>query len=125
MLGEIIPEWRLMIARQVSASSLRNEYVHAHGVALHALGIVGYALIAMYPDTWKKHVAPLAAVDWLRTNTKLWEGRAMQHGKMSKATINVNLTANAVKQALGLPLSADELALEQKSNNQLQLGSVL
>lgn len=124
ILGETIPEWRLMIKRQVSASSLRNEYVHAHGVALHALGIAGHTLIATYPDTWNDQVAPLATMNWLRTNTKLWEGRAMQHGKMSKATINVSLTANAIKQALELPLSADEMALEQKMDNQLQVGGV-
>ncbi len=112
-LGEIIPEWQLMIARQANAAHLRGEYIHVHGVALHALGIVGHALVAAYPESWQTQVAPLADVDWRRTNTQLWEGRAMQHGKMSKAGHCVHLTANALKQALGLPLATDEQELEQ------------
>jgi DNA sulfur modification protein DndB len=123
-LGEVIPEWRLIIAREVTAARLRSEYVHSHGVALHALGIVGQALIASYPDTWQKHLAPLATLDWRRTNTHLWEGRAMQHSKMSKAGQNVSLTANAIKQALGLPLSAEEAKLEQVMQQSEQERSV-
>ncbi len=111
-LGELLPEWRLMISREVSASRLRNEYVHSHGVALHALGIAGNALLATFPADWQTRLAPLAELDWRRANRKLWEGRAMQHGKMSKAAQQVALTANAVKLALGLPLGADEARLE-------------
>ena len=42
---------------------------------------------------------------------------------MSKALINVNLTANLIKQFLDLPLSADEAALEQRVAKQVQRGS--
>jgi DNA sulfur modification protein DndB len=112
-LGEIIPEWRQIIQRQVSAAQLRSSYVHAHGVALHAIGLAGHALVSTYPDTWHSHLAPLAKLNWLRTN-RAWEGRAMYHGKMSKAGQSVQLTANLLKQALGLKLTAEELALEQE-----------
>lgn len=37
----------------------------------------------------------------------------MHHGKMSKAWINVNLTANTIKHALNLSLTDEEAALEQ------------
>ncbi len=121
-LGETIPEWRQAIKREVSAVILRNQYVHAHGVVLHAFGIAGRSLLATYPDDWKKRLAPLAEVNWLRTNTKIWEGRAMEHGKMSKAVINVSLTANLIKQILDLPLSADEATLEQRVVKQVQRG---
>jgi DNA sulfur modification protein DndB len=122
-LGETIPEWRQAIKREVSAVILRNQYVHAHGVVLHAFGIAGRSLLATYPDDWKQRLAPLAGVNWLRTHTKLWEGRSMEHGKMSKALINVNLTANLLKQFLDLPLSADETALEKRVAKQVQRGS--
>jgi DNA sulfur modification protein DndB len=111
VLGEIIPEWRLIIRREISAAELRRDYVHTHGVALHALGIVGQTLLDAYPNQWKNHVQALSQINWLRTNP-LWEGRAMIRGKMSKAGDNVALTANAIKQALGLSLSTAELDLE-------------
>lgn len=112
-LGEIIPEWRLIISRQVSAAQLRSEYVHAHGVALHAIGIAGHALVSAYPNDWRSHLPPLATLNWLRTNRD-WEGRAMYHGKMSKAGLSVNLTSNLIKQSLGLKLTAEEIAIEQE-----------
>jgi len=112
-LGETIPEWRLIINRQVSAAQLRSEYVHAHGVALHAIGIAGHSLVIDYPEDWRSRLAPLAELNWLRTNRE-WEGRAMYHGKMSKAGLSVNLTANLIKQAMGLKLSAEEATLEQE-----------
>lgn len=113
-LGKIIPEWQLAIKRKVGAADLRSQYVHVHGVVLHALGIVGRTLTITYPDSWKKHLSGLEQVDWRRTNIQLWGTRSMQHGKMSKAAQSVTLTANAIKLALSLPLSADEAALERQ-----------
>lgn len=121
-LSETIPEWRQVTKREVSAVILRNQYVHAHGVVLHAFGIAGRALLATYPNDWKKRLAPLAEVNWLRTNIQLWEGRSMEHGKMSKALMNVNLTANLIKQIVELPLSSDEAALEKRAAKQAQRG---
>ena len=122
-LSDVIPEWRQVIKREVSAVILRNQYVHAHGVVLHAFGIAGRTLLASYPTDWKKRLGPLAEVNWLRTNTRQWEGRAMEHGKMSKALINVNLTANLIKQFLDLPLSSEEAALEKRVARQAQRGA--
>ncbi len=44
-VGKQIPEWRLAQQRKVAAAELRSDYIHAHGLALHALGIAGAALI--------------------------------------------------------------------------------
>ena len=52
-------------------------------------------------------------MDWSRRNAKLWEGRALIGGKVSKVMTNVILTTNAVKQALELPLAPDERKIEQ------------
>ena len=112
-LGGVVPEWRLIISRQITASELRRDYVHSHGVLLHALGIVGRSLLETYPDNWKEYLGPLAEIDWLRANP-LWEGRAMIHGRMSKAGDSVVLTANAIKDILGLPLNATEMEVENR-----------
>ncbi|WP_129677576.1 DNA sulfur modification protein DndB [Candidatus Chloroploca sp. Khr17] len=123
VLGDVIPEWRQIIQRQVSAAQLRSEYVHAHGVALHAFGIAGHSLVATYPDDWRTRLNPLGTLNWLRTNP-VWEGRAMYHGKMSKAGLSVQLTANLIKQTLGLKLSAEEVAAEQQVKPTVKMRSV-
>jgi DNA sulfur modification protein DndB len=110
--GKYIPEWRLAQEKKVSAAELRRDYIHAHGLALHALGIGGRFLITTDPKRWRERLKALSKVDWLRSNTKLWEGRAMVGGRVSKAHNNVVLTSAVLKQALGVPLSAEERRVE-------------
>ena len=61
-----IPDWVAARKRQVSTSELRQNYVHAHGVALQALGYVGADLLTHQPKTWKQAVGKLNEVDWSR-----------------------------------------------------------
>jgi DNA sulfur modification protein DndB len=109
-----IPDWQLLIRGEVASSSLRNDFIHAHGVALHALGIVGHALIEEYPDTWKDHLKMLTEIDWARSNEKIWEGRAMTNGRISKNQMNLALTVNYLKQKMKLPLSPEETKIEKR-----------
>lgn len=111
LLGETIPEWRLVITKHISPAELRQNYVHGHGVTLHAFGIAGHTLIETSPRDWQKCLTPLGTVDWLRTN-RIWEGRAMIRGKMSKAGDSVALTAALIKKVLELPLTYEETELE-------------
>lgn len=113
-MSEVIPEWRLIIRRKITASELRKNYVHSHGVVLQALGEAGAELIEIYPDTWHEHLDALDELDWRRANTSLWEGRAMRRGRMSKAHDNVALTVNIIKKTLNLPLNEKQLTLEEQ-----------
>lgn len=113
-LGDIIPEWHRAINGEVTTASLRQNYVHVHSVTLLAIGLAGNRLIATYPSNWTTQLKILGQIDWSRRNTRLWEGRAMVRGKISKAHESVQLTANAIKQAMGLELTEQEQALEQK-----------
>lgn len=108
-----IPEWQMAQAKKVSSAELRRDFIHAHGIALHTLGILGHALIAAEPKRWKERLRALEKVDWLRSNTKLWEGRAMVGGRVSKAHNNVTLTAAALKKHLNLALSPEEQSVEK------------
>lgn len=112
-VGKHIPEWQMAQAKKVSTAELRRDFIHAHGIALHTLGILGHALLATEPKRWKERLKALEKVDWLRSNTKLWEGRAMVGGRVSKAHTNVILTAAALKKHLNLPLSPEEQSLEK------------
>lgn len=115
-VSKIIPEWGLLIKNEVSSHELRRDYIHAHGVALHALGIVGNALIAQYPQNWKKQLLKLKNIDWSRSNTKLWEGRAMIGGRINKSQINLLLTSNVLKKILSLELTTEEEKAELSFN---------
>lgn len=107
-----VPDWELAKARKVSAADLRRDYIHAHTLALAALARVGNHFFVTKMDDWKDVLSKLATLDWARSNATLWEGRAMTSGRLSKKTVNIVLTGNAIKNHLGLPLTADEQATE-------------
>lgn len=113
-VGKHIREWQLAVERKVAAAELRREFIHAHGLALHALGIAGAALFAAEPKKWKERLKGLDGLDWSRSNARVWEGRAMIGGRVSKAQTNVILTGGVVKKALRLPLSPEEQRVEAK-----------
>jgi DNA sulfur modification protein DndB len=115
-VGRHIPEWQMAQAKKVSTAELRRDFIHAHGIALHTLGIVGHALISADPKRWKEKLKSIQEVDWARSNTKLWEGRAMVGGRVSKAHNNVILTAVALKKHLSLALSPEEQRVEKHFN---------
>jgi DNA sulfur modification protein DndB len=119
-VGKHIPEWQMAQARKVSAAELRRDFIHSHGIALHALGIMGHALIASEPKKWKERLRSLSKVDWSRSNTKLWEGRAMIGGRVSKAHNNVLLTVVVLKRALGIDMTPEE---EKTQINLLKRGA--
>lgn len=106
------PEWRLAHERKMTAAEIRRDFIHSHGVVLHALGTVGNRLFREYPDTWGDRLKGLSTIDWSRSNP-LWEGRAMLGGRVSKARQNLLLTTSAIKSHLGLMLDPEEVAAEQ------------
>ena len=118
-ISKNIPEWEQLIKHKVSSSDLRNEFVHAHGLALHALGIMGHTLIKQHPDDWKQQLQQLQQIDWSRSNEQVWEGRAMNNGRISKAQMNLTLTANYLKQIMNLPFTTEEEKVEKRFLKQI------
>ena len=108
-----MPDWDLAKKRKVASSDLRQNFVHAHGVALQAMGTAGADLVAAHPKGWQTRLKKLKTIDWSRSNEAVWEGRAMVHGRISKARTNVRLTANLLKMHMGLRLNAEEEELEK------------
>ena len=107
-----ISEWERVRRGELAAGEVRNDFIHTHSVVLQALARAGNALIKRYPKQWQKKLAAIKDIDWRRANADLWEGRAMLGGRISKAHQNVTLTANAIKDHLGLALSPAERLLE-------------
>jgi len=100
----------------IAAGELREGYIHAHGIGLHALGRAGNALLKKHPKNWKSKLRAIKTIDWSKKNLSLWEGRALIGGKVSKATTNVTLTVNVIKKALELDLSPAEQKAEDAYN---------
>ena len=116
-VAENIGDWARARAKQVSTAELRQDYVHAHGVVLHALGLAGAALLQQYPKNWRAQLKSLRKIDWSRANVVDWEGRALLHGRVSKASTNVHLTANFLKLVVGAELSEDDKRIEAMRTN--------
>jgi DNA sulfur modification protein DndB len=106
------PEWQLVREHRMSAGEIRSDFIHSHGIVLQALGRVGNSLLSVEQTDWRERLGKLRSVDWSRQNSKLWEGRAMVGGKVTKGTHNVTLTTNVIKRALKLELSPEEQRVE-------------
>ncbi len=111
-----IDEWQRVRLGQLSAGEVRADFIHTHGVVLQALGRLGHTLISEFPKRWKAKLRTLREIDWRRSNSALWEGRALSGGRLSKAGRSVILTANAIKARFGLPLTEEEQRVEDAFN---------
>jgi DNA sulfur modification protein DndB len=111
VVGELIQEWGFLRDGR-TAADLRRVYIHAHAVALHALGTVGNELLSQDPEGWRPRLGSLASLDWTRTNP-LWDGRAIQNGRISKSNPSLILTSNVLRRHVGLALSPTDRALEK------------
>jgi DNA sulfur modification protein DndB len=110
------PAWGQVRDGKLAASEVREGYIHSHGIALQAIGKAGGALLKGNPSGWKTRLKSLQQIDWSRKNARLWEGRAMIGGKVSKVTTNITLTTNAIKKQLGIELSEEEQRVENAHN---------
>ena len=111
-LASCLQEWDRVRRGELTAGELRTTYIHSHGVVLQALGRAGGSLIQNCPAQWRIRLAALADIDWRRANGRLWEGRAMSGGRISRGAQNVVLTANTLKAYLDLDLTAEEQCVE-------------
>jgi DNA sulfur modification protein DndB len=108
-----LPEWQMVRDRKMTAGDVRRDFIHSHGIVLQAIGKAGSELLQEQPgSSWRKRLQALRTIDWSRSNTLLWEGRAMIGGRVSKASHNVTLTTNVIKRHLGLQLSPEEQRVE-------------
>jgi len=107
-----MPDWEKVGKRSIVAHELRRDYVHAHGVALQAIGLIGNALIRDAKSMWLKRLSALKNIDWARANTNLWEGRALLGGKINKSGQSVLAVSSVIARELHIPLSKEAERLE-------------
>ncbi|MGX5832457.1 DNA sulfur modification protein DndB [Mesorhizobium sp. 43Arga] len=95
-VAEAIPDWGLAHRGQMTPAALRREKVHAHGVALEAIAIAGARLLNDPRLDWRTAINRLGDVDWARSNSALWEGRALLVGRINRSRTSVMLTAEKI-----------------------------
>ncbi|MBK7932006.1 MAG: DNA sulfur modification protein DndB [Acidobacteria bacterium] len=111
-IAKQFPDWKLVRDGRIPSSQIRTNYIHSHGITLQAMGKLGSQLLTYEQDEIRSKLMLLKQIDWSRANTKLWEGRAMIGGRISKSESNVILTTNVLKRQLGLGLTPEEQAFE-------------
>ncbi|WP_454740442.1 DNA sulfur modification protein DndB [Cupriavidus necator] len=123
-----IPQWRAMVAGELAAFEVREEFVIGHAVWLEALAV--FARRALFTGTWREHGRPeegvirpeLAAWDKLEALTKvdprkasrMWAGRCVVLGKMQKTSDGVKGTAARLMLLANVSLPAELRALETR-----------
>jgi DNA sulfur modification protein DndB len=114
-VAEQFPLWQQVHRGQVTSGEVRRDFIHTHSITLHALGRVGNSLLRQSddPKAWTRTLKKLRDIDWHRTNAKVWEGRAMSAGNVSKSRRNVELTTAYIRTVLGMPLPPDEQRAEE------------
>lgn len=114
IIAKQFPTWEQVHRGDVSAGEVRRDFIHSHGIVLHALGKVGNTLLwqSLTPSTWAKKLSNLQGIDWHRNNSAVWEGRATVGGKVTKGASNVLLTTALIREVLGLPLPPEEQRAE-------------
>jgi DNA sulfur modification protein DndB len=115
VLCNTIVEWNMVLQKKLSTRDLRSHYIVGHGVFIEAIGLVGRYLRENHNDYWKDYIMKLAEIDFSRANKTDWLGRAFSaNGRIQKTRDTVTLTANKMKEKLGLPLTELEQNIEGK-----------
>lgn len=112
-----MPDWQRLDAGAISACELRHETVHAHGVMLQALGVVGATVIEKDAGDLATVLEPLKEVDWSRRNLELWEGRVLNGARIAGQRRSVLLGAAALFRTLGLPLDQRVVSAEESMDD--------
>ena len=107
-LGKNIKEWKLAKDSKITAGDIRQDFVHCHAIMLQAMGVMGNALLDQPVIEQRIRLKLLRKVNWKRSNSEIWEGRAMIGGRIQKGSNNVILTAIYLKKQLGIELTPEE-----------------
>jgi len=109
-----IAQWNELENKEISKVDLRENYIVTQAIVIQALGRIGNAFLSHPEYDMEKTLRGLNKIDWKR-NAECWQLRAIKaNGRMISGETAVLLTANVIKQELGLPLSTDEAEREEK-----------
>lgn len=113
VLCENMKEWQFVFNKDTNPHHFRRDYINSNAVVLEALGLVANYLYKNNTNDWKQILSTVKNIDWHRTNLEDWQHRVIgPNGRIVKSATYVRLTNNLIKSKLGLPLTKEELKLE-------------
>jgi len=115
-------EWQLVFNKKTNPYNSRKESISSYGVVLEALGIVGNYIFNNNLENWKDYLVKINEIDWNRSNLEDWDERVISSsGRISKNSKCIQLTANLIKQKIGIPLTTQEENLENKFKEEISI----
>ena len=112
-LCDNMKEWQFVFKKDINPHLFRTDYISSNGVVLEALGLVGNYLYKNNLNDWKELLSNIKYIDWHRSNLDDWQNRVIgPTGRIVKSATYVRLTSNLIKTKLNLPLTNEELKLE-------------
>lgn len=119
-VAENLVQWNELLRKEVSKVDLRENYIITQAVVIQALGRVGNYFYLNQNINMKKYLSGLRNINWKR-NSEQWHLRTIRaNGRMISSETAVILTANVIKQAIGIELDKDEAEREEKFINSIQ-----
>lgn len=107
-------QWKELTNREISKVDLRENYIVTQGVVIQALGLIGLFFYKNRDVDMRKHLELLGNIDWKR-NSSQWKLRVIRaDGKIITSNKAINLTANKIKQEIGIALSTEEATKEKQ-----------
>ena len=101
IICKTIIEWQLVMEKKLTPRDLRINYIAGHSIFVEAIGELGKQLKGQYPDKWQEELQKLRKLDWSRSNTNDWLGRAFsENGRIQKTNQNITATAARMKELL-------------------------
>lgn len=107
-----IAEWKMLMNKEITKKSLREEYIITQGVVLLALGMLGNYFFNNKQIKMEKYLKKLNNINWLRSNDE-WHNRAIHNGKISRNQTTIRLTYIHIKELIGIELDQKEKDYEK------------
>lgn len=107
-------QWNELQRKEISKVDLRENYIITQAVVIHALGRVGNFFFTNRDENMEEVLKGLKKIDWHRSAEQWYLRTIRANGRMISSETAVVLTANTIKQALGITLSRDEIVREEK-----------
>jgi DNA sulfur modification protein dndB len=113
-VAENIVQWNELSNKEISKVDLRENYIVTQAVVIQALGRVGNYFYLHRNANMHDSLQKLRDIDWKRTAHQ-WHLRTIRaNGRMINSETAIILTANVIKQKIGIGLDEDELCKEKK-----------
>ena len=119
LVSKNIEPWIELETKSLSKKELRENYIVTQGIVIQALGVVGEYFFNNKQSDKTLMLKGLLNINWKR-NAKEWKLRSIRpDGRIIANDKAIILTANVIKQSIGIPLNADEIFKEEEFNKNL------